>query len=500
MGASWYVEKNGKRSGPFTPAQLKGLVASGRLQATDMVQNDGMEKAVLAGKVKGLFPAILGLPATLPPTVAPARSGPKTAGSPDDQQKQASSGSRNDLSAGPAAPSLRGRFARLPGWQKSVAVLGVLMIGSCLISTIAGVVMVVIGVKPTSPVVSKENGKAGEPADKEGAKQGTESLKTPDFSNVDYTFDFSKVDYSPPADMKGASRSGFVKEVPQNEDQEEKGKWERVEGYEDPEGKFVRHGRRTLWFDMDQKDKYKDQQWFKDKRHGAQQQWYKGGQISWQGAFVDGELHGILTIWHNNGQKAKLSHWIRGKSHGTSEFWYKDGQREQEETLIDGQLNGIQRKWWPNGKMREETECVRGDNHGKYARWNEEGTKICDGEFDHGNATGAWRFGFLPRGNRGALYYVTIKEGVSWSSGTKAEFLGRLVNHAVTSNFIIYPREGECHCIVSYKWFLETFGKPQQDRGSDQFMRQWTYRCSDGTLVFRAGVDPNQGIVNLNTQ
>ena len=55
MGASWYVEKGGKRSRPFTPAQLKELVASGRLQATDMVQNDGMEHPVPAARLKGLF-------------------------------------------------------------------------------------------------------------------------------------------------------------------------------------------------------------------------------------------------------------------------------------------------------------------------------------------------------------------------------------------------------------------------------------------------------------
>ena len=143
---------------------------------------------------------------------------------------------------------------------------------------------------------------------------------------------------------------------------------------------------------------------------------------------------------------------------------------------------------------------MKNDKHGKYTRWNEEGAKICDGVFDHGNATGTWRLGFLPRGNQGSLYFVTVNEGVSWSSGTRAEFLSRLVNHASSSNFIIYPREGECHCIVPYQWFLETFGKPQQDRGSDQFRCQWTYRCSDGTLNFRAGVDSTQGIVNLNTQ
>jgi len=73
MAVSWYVEKSGKRSGPFSTAQLKEMAASGRLQPGDMVFRDGLDRPVPASKVKGLFgngdespPAAPQVPATPP--------------------------------------------------------------------------------------------------------------------------------------------------------------------------------------------------------------------------------------------------------------------------------------------------------------------------------------------------------------------------------------------------------------------------------------------------
>jgi hypothetical protein len=504
MGASWYVEKGGKRSGPFTPAQLRELVVSGRLQATDMVQNDGMEKAVLASKVKGLFPASVVQPAApaaaRPANVAPVQSDLKAAGKTGETQKQVTSGPPALPITEPASPSLRERFSKLPGWKKGVGAVGVCF----LISIIAAVIMALTGVKPSNTIASKAKANSEETGQKESTKPGTEPAKTTEFSDVDYSFDFSKVDYSPPAGMKGTTRSGFVKEVPQNEDPGEKGKWERAEGYEDSDGKFVQHGKRMLWFDKDEKDKYKDQYWFKGKHHGVDQAWDKTGNKLLEWAYVDGMPHGVLTSWYNNGQKATVSHVIHGKPHGFGAKWYKDGQKKLEETLIDGQLHGTQKWWWPNGKMREETECVKGDTHGKYTLWNEEGTLITEGMYKQNERIGTWRLGFSPKGG-GTVYYVQFQEGVPWNGGTKAEFLGRLANNAMQDqargiNLIIYPRTGECHCLVSHKWFIDTYGKPQQDRGRDQFTRVWAYQCTDGPLVLKAGIDPNRGIINLNTE
>jgi len=54
--SSWYVEKQGRRLGPFTGTQLKGFAATGRLKPDDLVRRDDRTKAVPAGEVRGLFP------------------------------------------------------------------------------------------------------------------------------------------------------------------------------------------------------------------------------------------------------------------------------------------------------------------------------------------------------------------------------------------------------------------------------------------------------------
>ena len=189
----------------------------------------------------------------------------------------------------------------------------------------------------------------------------------------------------------------------------------------------------------------------------------------------DGELHGSSDgVVHQRAEVHSFSHHSGARRHGVrDEMVLRMARSKPKKSWSMGNGKAHSGSGGRMGSCKRKQSSLRDDKHGKYTRCNEEGTKICDGVFDHGNATGTWRLGFLPRGNQGALYFVTVKEGVSWSPGTRAEFLSRLVNHASSSNFIIYPREGECHCIVPYQWFLETFGKPQQDRGS-------TNSCANG--------------------
>ena len=101
MEARWYVERGGKQSGPYTPAQLKELVASGRLQPTDKVQKGKLEKPVLAGRVKGLFPAAVSEQAASPVRpAAKADNGLELVGASDELQEQATSDSATGVPGG----------------------------------------------------------------------------------------------------------------------------------------------------------------------------------------------------------------------------------------------------------------------------------------------------------------------------------------------------------------------------------------------------------------
>jgi hypothetical protein len=68
MLEEFYVGRGDRRFGPFSVARLRGLAAAGRLQDGDTVWKEGMEKPVLAVKVKNLFPAD-------PPPAHPAATG-----------------------------------------------------------------------------------------------------------------------------------------------------------------------------------------------------------------------------------------------------------------------------------------------------------------------------------------------------------------------------------------------------------------------------------------
>lgn len=55
MRFSWYVEADGKESGPYSSGELKHLVQSGRLQPSDLVRREDRSTATCASRVSGLF-------------------------------------------------------------------------------------------------------------------------------------------------------------------------------------------------------------------------------------------------------------------------------------------------------------------------------------------------------------------------------------------------------------------------------------------------------------
>ncbi|MDY3552389.1 DUF4339 domain-containing protein [Gemmata sp. JC717] len=72
--AGWYYLVNGARRGPVTTSQLRSLIESGVVRATDLLWREGMPTWTEAGTVPGLFPATLqSLPPTPPPAPNPHR-------------------------------------------------------------------------------------------------------------------------------------------------------------------------------------------------------------------------------------------------------------------------------------------------------------------------------------------------------------------------------------------------------------------------------------------
>jgi hypothetical protein len=71
MADEWFYGRNESRLGPFSSAQLRELASAGKIEPTDTVWKAGIEKGVLAHKVKNLFPSAEVAPPPEPPTVPP---------------------------------------------------------------------------------------------------------------------------------------------------------------------------------------------------------------------------------------------------------------------------------------------------------------------------------------------------------------------------------------------------------------------------------------------
>jgi len=82
MADRWYFGRDGEKLGPFSAQQLKGFATIGRLRPQDTVWKEGVEKGVLASRVRHLFAASTVAPPTAPPVPAPGPVPPEPASVP----------------------------------------------------------------------------------------------------------------------------------------------------------------------------------------------------------------------------------------------------------------------------------------------------------------------------------------------------------------------------------------------------------------------------------
>jgi hypothetical protein len=80
MGQEWYIAQNGQRVGPISEAELRQQATAGKVQPTDLIWKQGMEKWVPARSVKGLFAPVSVPAAAAPPPLPPQSASPSPDG------------------------------------------------------------------------------------------------------------------------------------------------------------------------------------------------------------------------------------------------------------------------------------------------------------------------------------------------------------------------------------------------------------------------------------
>jgi hypothetical protein len=114
MAQEWYYSQNGQKRGPVSGADLKQLAASGKLQPTDLIWKQGMEKWVPARLVKGLFPPAAPPVGTPAPPPLPPKAVPDAADSVEPAEAlPAEEEAEQDRPAPASSPGLWGFFGKV---------------------------------------------------------------------------------------------------------------------------------------------------------------------------------------------------------------------------------------------------------------------------------------------------------------------------------------------------------------------------------------------------
>ncbi len=77
---------------------------------------------------------------------------------------------------------------------------------------------------------------------------------------------------------------------------------------------------------------------------------YDSGQVRGLVQLKDGKMTGLMTAWHENGQKMHEGTYKDGKEDGRATMWHENGQKQAEATFKDGEE--VSGKYW-NSKGEE---------------------------------------------------------------------------------------------------------------------------------------------------
>jgi antitoxin component YwqK of YwqJK toxin-antitoxin module len=255
------------------------------------------------------------------------------------------------------------------------------------------------------------------------------------------------------------------------------GRWSDEEGYMDAKGRFVRQGRRVVWFEKNRHEKYLEDLWLNGKRHGPVIDWWKNGTKAAEFTCVNGEVHGQFRHWYEDGKMSTQEAFLHGKHHGLRSGWYPNGQKRLEVAYVNGQLHGPLRAWYEDGRPKEESLLINGQYEGLARVWGPKSRRADELNYKDGKLHGVViRHTRDGRVSSRATYKdgALIAPNLDVRKTPVSEFLemmeaGSILNQKTSDRFRVLWWQDD--------WF-EMFGLPQGGSGS----LKWTYVCSDGVL------------------
>ena len=212
----------------------------------------------------------------------------------------------------------------------------------------------------------------------------------PDFSKVDYSVDFSTLDYAHgphgeelierpgPArvDQFPSVQHGFPRtaEDPSPADAAAAAapEGENTDAATANKDRFVLHGAHTVFYPkgfgsafakepLVEPRKHSEQFYFNGLRHGTYTEWNTDGTMLLRVPFKEGKKHGLLERWSVSGQKILEEPYLEGKRHGIVRAWHAEGgMLRMEGAWVAGKREGLLKEWSQPGE-EQVTDWIDGE-------------------------------------------------------------------------------------------------------------------------------------------
>jgi antitoxin component YwqK of YwqJK toxin-antitoxin module len=95
--------------------------------------------------------------------------------------------------------------------------------------------------------------------------------------------------------------------------------------------------------------------------HGTWIEFDENGQKLGEMTYLDGVLHGPITLWHANGQKNGEGFFENGDKEGTWQIWDEQGRKIREESYHDGTNDGMWIYWDEEGNVIQYEHWIKGE-------------------------------------------------------------------------------------------------------------------------------------------
>ena len=100
------------------------------------------------------------------------------------------------------------------------------------------------------------------------------------------------------------------------------------------------------------------------------------GQVKIRGHLVRNKRQGAWEMFYANGVRRQLAHYENGEKHGLLLRWTEDGRLGQRERYRHGEPHGPMESWHPNGVPRFSVYYQNGEQCGPWYTWDQNGELV----------------------------------------------------------------------------------------------------------------------------